>query len=89
MSISAPYFYALYYFDFRNNKNERKGRGGYQSTSALSDLTSGPSAQEVVRYGRVEHVIDGRVTGVAVLRRLPELSVVPAHDLDPGIPPRN
>ena len=54
-----------------------------------SDLTSGPSAQEVVRYGRVEHVVDGRVTGVAVLRRLPELSVVPAHDLDPGIAMRN
>ena len=59
------------------------------SINCPTDPTSGPSAQEVVRYARVEHVVDGRVTGVAVLRRLPELSVVPAHDLDPGIPPRN
>lgn len=50
-------------------------------------LTSGPPAHEVVGYPRVQPLTGVLVLGVAVLRRLPELSVVPAHYLYTGVPP--
>lgn len=58
-----------------------------QNNDTVVFLTSGPPAREIVGNPHVQPLTGVLVLGVAVLGRLPELSVVPAHDLYPGVPP--